>query len=76
MNAPCYLCYGTGVYEGEPCSICGGDGIVTLSVADHTALAISKTNIAVNQCVDKLEELETKISQMQADINYIKAKVK
>lgn len=68
----CSRCIGTGVdtyrdVDGvpvsNPCSACAGTGKVPDGWLDVEGLMI------------KLDELKTKINQMQADINYIKAKV-
>lgn len=68
----CSRCLGTGVdtyriVDGElvssPCAPCGGTGKVRAGWVDTADLT------------DKLQELKTKINKMQADINYIKAKM-
>lgn len=63
----CPKCLGTGTVSAYPdtvpCNRCKGDGQIEVGLVDSSSLE------------DKLQEIKTKINQMQADINYIKAKV-
>lgn len=50
-----------------PCLTCLGNGKVDIAEGIET--------IDITEVTDKLQEIKTKINKMQADINYIKAKV-
>ncbi len=70
----CYFCKGTQVFPlndpyspaGDvPCPYCQAVGYSTTDIIGDE----------FNNILDKIQELKTKINTMQADINYIKAKV-
>ncbi len=70
----CYLCEGTGsVFTTDPyyppteitCPYCDGVGYLTKDIIGSE----------LTDTLSKLDEIKTKQNQMQADINYIKAKV-
>jgi hypothetical protein len=64
---PCMHCNGTRVEADmvTVCVLCGGSGVSPRQIG-----VIDATDVD-----DKLQELKTKVNQLQADINYIKAKV-
>ena len=71
----CTLCEGTGYLLlgaeqiQKECPNCGGGGEYAIST-DIEGLSIELTGI-----ITKVQEVKTKVNQMQADISYIKTKV-
>jgi len=69
VSPSCTACGGDGVNGVELCTECMGSGTLPLR---GMSLYVRNNNINI---LDKIQEVKTKVNQMQADINYIKAKV-
>ena len=67
----CYHCHGTGTspYTGNSCHVCGGDGIMPVK-DDHSMYAWLRE--ATNA---RVEDLETKLDALQADMDIIKPQI-
>ncbi len=63
----CTVCDGTGIYPGENAQTCPG--------CEGTGYTDSRLEFDATEILDKVQEVKTKINQMKADIEYIKAKV-
>ena len=69
VSPSCPVCGGDGAKGIELCTECMGTEVLPLRGMN---LYLKMSNIGI---LDKIQEVKTKINQMQADINYIKAKV-
>ena len=67
IKVRCWICQGDGIYQGEQCPSCNGEGKL------NSPEGI--TTIDVTEVTDKIQEVKTKVNQIQADVNYIRATV-
>lgn len=80
MEFTCGQCEGTGIYVGNPCSLCGGDGkidLLDLVAMEGLDVGTSKRLLGIvwNEQLTKLSDIEDKVNDVLDKCNDIMEKL-